>query len=135
MKFTGIVTAISPLASGTSRSGKAWRKIEVCLTYDNSKPEWPKAIVFSVMNDNIEKFAMLIGGEYDVEIDFSVREYQGRHYLSASCWKAEPKMAMQPQQQPQQQVYAQQNWQSAYPQPQPQARPTLPQTQDDDIPF
>lgn len=123
MKFTGIITAISAIASGTSKSGKAWRKTDVCLTYDNSKPEYPKAIVFSVMNDNIEKFALQVGGEYDVEVDFSVREYQGRHFLSASCWKAEPKATMQPQPQ---QAPAQQ-----------QAQPALPpaQSQENDLPF
>ncbi len=129
MKFTGIITAVSAIASGTSKNGKAWRKIEVCLTYDNSKPEYPKAIVFSVMNDNIEKFALQIGGEYEVEIDFAVHEYNNRNYLSASCWKAEPKNAVtQPQQAP-----AQQGWQAAY--PQQQAQPTPPPAQGDDLPF
>ncbi len=119
MKFTGIITAVSAIASGTSKSsGKAWRKIEACLTYDNSKPEYPKAIVFSVLNDNIEKFALRIGGEYEVEIDFAVHEYNNRNYLSASCWKAEPKAATPPQPQVQEQ-----------PQEQPAA------AQDNDLPF
>ena len=91
MQFNGTVTAISALQSGTSKAGKEWRKIDVVLTYDNSKPEYPKAIVFSVMNDNIEKFGFQVGGEYEVEVDFSVREYQNRHYLSANAWKATAK--------------------------------------------
>lgn len=86
--FKGLVAAVSPIQSGTSKSGKAWRKVDVVLTYDNSKPEYPKAILFSVMNDNIEKFGFVQGGEYEVEVDFSVREYQGKHYMSAVCWKA-----------------------------------------------
>ena len=89
--FNGTVTAISPIQSGTSKAGKEWRKIDVVLTYDNSKPEYPKAIVFSVMNDNIEKFGFQVGGEYEVEVDFSVREYQNKHYLSANAWKATAK--------------------------------------------
>lgn len=86
--FKGLVAAVSPIQSGTSKSGKAWRKVDVVLIYDNSKPEYPKAIVFSVMNDNIEKFSFMQAHEYEVEVDFSVREYQGKHYMSASCWKA-----------------------------------------------
>lgn len=86
--FKGIVTAISQMQSGTSKAGKAWQKIDVVLTYDNSKPEYPKAIVFSVMNDNINKFGFQVGCEYEVEVDFSTREYNGRTYMSASCWKA-----------------------------------------------
>lgn len=87
-QFTGMVTAISPIQGGTSKSGKQWRKIDVCLTYDNSKPEWPKAIKFSVMNDNIEKFGLAVGGSYTVEVDFSVRAYGGKYYMDASCWRA-----------------------------------------------
>lgn len=89
--FNGTVTAISPIQSGTSKAGKQWRKIDVVLTYDNSKPEYPKAIVFSVMNDNIEKFGFQVGGEYEVEVDFSVREYNGKYYQSATAWKATAK--------------------------------------------
>ena len=88
--FKGIVTAVSQMQSGTSKAGKAWQKIDVVLTYDNSKPEYPKAIVFSVMNDNINKFSFQVGGEYEVEVDFSTREYNGRTYMSASAWKATP---------------------------------------------
>ena len=86
--FKGLVAAVSPIQSGTSKSGKAWRKVDIVFIYDNAKPEYPKAILFSVMNDNIEKFGFVQGGEYEVEIDFSVREYQDKHYMSASCWKA-----------------------------------------------
>ena len=91
MQFNGTVTAISPIQSGTSKAGKEWRKIDVVLTYDSSKPEYPKAIVFSVMNDNIEKFGFQVGGEYEVEVDFSVREYNGKNYMSANAWKATAK--------------------------------------------
>lgn len=110
MQFNGTVTAISALQSGTSKAGKEWKKIDVVLTYDNSKPEYPKAIVFSVMNDNIEKFGFQVGGEYEVEVDFSSREYNGKFYLSANAWKATaknvptataPQQATQTAQQPQ----------------------------------
>lgn len=86
--FKGTVTAISQKQGGTSKTGKAWSKIDVTLVYDNSKPEWPKSIVFSVMNDNIEKMGFVVGGEYEVEVDFMTREYNGKTYMSASCWKA-----------------------------------------------
>ncbi len=122
--FKGIVTAISQMQSGTSKAGKAWQKIDVVLTYDNSKPEYPKAIVFSVMNDNINKFGFQVGCEYEVEIDFSCREYNGRTYMSASAWKAVP--TQQPQQAPAQQPVYQQ------PQAQPQTQTT---PQDSDLPF
>lgn len=85
--FKGVITAITPIQSGTSKAGKQWSKIDAVLTYDNSKPEYPKTILFSVMNDNISKFDLRQGLEYEVEVDFSVREYNGRYYMSASAWK------------------------------------------------
>lgn len=116
--FKGVVTAISQLQSGTSKSGKQWQRVDVVLTYDNSKPDYPKAILFSVMNDNIGKFNFQQGCEYEVEVDFAVREYQGRNYMSASCWKATP---TQP-------APAQQGWEQMYQQSQAQ-----PQTPKDDM--
>lgn len=88
--FKGVVTAVSQIQSGTSKSGKQWQRVDVVLTYDNSKPEYPKSVLFSVMNDNICKFNLQQGCEYEVAVDFKVNEYQGKHYMSASCWKATP---------------------------------------------
>lgn len=90
MKFTGIITEALPVASGTSQNGNAWRRAEYELTYDNSRPEYPKAVLFSVMNDNIEKLNLQKGSSYEVELDFSVREHEGRRYMSATGWKATP---------------------------------------------
>lgn len=91
--FKGVVTAISAKQTGTSKTGKQWSKVDVVLTYDNYKPEYPKAILFSVMNDNIDKFAFRVGAEFEVEIDFSVKEFNGKHYMSAQCWKSTPTSA------------------------------------------
>lgn len=120
--FKGIVSYISAVQNGTSKAGKAWSKVDVVLTYDKTKPEYPKEIAFSVMNDNIAKFNLLTGNEYELEVDFSVREHQGKHYMSATCWKATPtqQAPTQPVQQP------------VYQQVQPQAQ-TAPQA--DDLPF
>lgn len=120
--FKGTVASVSQIQSGTSRSGKQWQRVDVVLTYDNSKPEYPKAVLFSVMNDNIAKFNLQQGCEYEVEVDFSVREYQGKNYMSASCWKATPT----------QQIPAQPAQQPVYQQTQPQ---TAPAPQADDLPF
>lgn len=95
--FKGTVTSVSQIQGGTSSSGRQWQRVDVVLTYDNSKPEWPKAVLFSVMNDNIGKFNLQQGCEYEVEVDFSTREYNGRTYMSASCWKATLIQPAQPQ--------------------------------------
>lgn len=127
MNFKGIITAAMPVASGTSKSGKEWRRASYILTYDNSNEQYPKSVLFDVMGDKIEQLNIQQGVEYEVEIDFSTREYNGRTYMSASCWKATP--TQQPQQAP-----AQQGWEQMYQQPQAQQTQSA-HTQDDGLPF
>lgn len=127
MTFKGIITAAMPVASGTSKSGKEWRRASYVLTYDNSNEQYPKSVLFDVMGDKIEQLNIKQGAEYEVEIDFTTREYNGRTYMSASAWKATP--TQQPQQAP-----AQQGWEQMYQQPQAQQTQSA-HTQDDGLPF
>lgn len=87
MEFKGKAVYVSPVTNGTSKAGKAWSKIDVVLVYDTTNPDFEKSVVFTVMNDNIAKFGIVEGGEYEVELSFSTREYNGRYYMSASAWK------------------------------------------------
>lgn len=127
MTFKGIITAAMPVASGTSKNGKEWRRASYILQYDNSNEQYPKSVLFDVMGDKIEQLDIKQGVEYEVEIDFSTREYNGRTYMSASAWKATP--TPQPQQAP-----AQQGWEQMYQQPQAQQTQSA-HTQDDGLPF
>ena len=127
MNFKGIITAAMPIASGTSKSGKEWKRASYILQYDNSNEQYPKSVLFDVMGDKIEQLNIKQGVEYEVEIDFTCREYNGRTYMSASAWKATP--TQQPQQAP-----AQQGWEQIYQQPQAQQTQSA-HTQDDGLPF
>lgn len=121
MKFKGIITAITPIAEGVSKNNRAWRRASYVLTYDNSNEQYPKSVLFDVMDDKIEQLNIRQGQEYEIEIGFTCREYNGRTYMSASAWKATP--TQQPQQAP-----AQQGWEQMYQQPAPQ-----PQTPKDEM--
>lgn len=125
--FNGIITFAMPEASGTSQSGKQWRRRSYVLRYDNSNEQYPKEVLFDVLGDKIDSLNIQQGGEYELEIDFSVREYQGRRYMSANAWKATAKNVPA--------APAQQGWEAAY--PTPQASPqTVAQPQGaDDLPF
>lgn len=99
MTITGTITAVLPETGGTSKSGKASRKREAIVEYQHG--QYPKSIVFQMMNDNIDKLNLQQGQEYDLEIDFEAREWNGRYFLQASCWKAtlksQPTQPAQPQ--------------------------------------
>lgn len=96
MKFQGKITKLLAEQKGTSASGKEWRRLSGVLTYDVTKPEYPKAVVFDVMGDKIDEFNLQEGHAYEMEIDFQAREYNGKYYMSASCWKATSMEAPQP---------------------------------------
>lgn len=128
MKVTGTITVVLPETGGVSKSGKQWRKQEAIVEYEHG--QYPKSIVFSTMNDHIEKLNLQQGVEYELEIDFEAREWNNRYFLQASCWKATPLANVAPPTQ----APAQQGWEAAYPPPK-QAQPTPPPTQGDDLPF
>lgn len=123
MNVKGIITAVLPETSGVSKSGKKWRKKEAVVQYESG--QYPKSIVFQMMGDAIDKLNIQQGQEYDLSIDFEAREWNGRYFLQASCWKATP--TQQPQPAP-----AQQGWEQMYQQPQAQPSPV---PQSDDLPF
>lgn len=125
MNVKGIITAVLPETSGVSKSGKNWRKKEAVVQYESG--QYPKSIVFQMMGDAIDKLNIQQGQEYDLSIDFEAREWNGRYFLQASCWKAAP--TQQPQQAP-----TQQGWEQMYQQPQAQQTQSA-HTQDDRLPF
>lgn len=96
--FKGIITAAMPITGGVSPSGKEWRRASYVLLYDGSSQQWPKSILFDVMGDKIGQLNLQLGQEYEVEVDFSTREYNGRTYMSASAWKATPVQQSAPSQ-------------------------------------
>lgn len=117
--FKGTITNALPEQSGVSRNGNNWRKRTYVLTYDNSNANYPKAIVFDVMNGKIDELNIQQGLEYELDIDFEARQWNDRYFLQASCWKATPTRQPAPQ-----------------PAPQPQYAPAQP-TDDlgNDLPF
>lgn len=111
MEIKGLITNSLPEQSGTSKSGKAWRKRDYIVEYEHG--QYPKSVVFSVMGQKIDELNIQQGAEYALSIDFEAREWNGRYFLQASCWKAT--LTQQPQQDPAQKMYQQ-----------PQAQPQTP---------
>ncbi len=97
--FKGIISQALPEQSGVSKSGKAWRKREYIIEYEHG--QYPKSVVFSVLGQKIDELNIQQGVEYELELDFEAREWNGRYFLQASCWKATPTQQPAPQPAPQ----------------------------------
>lgn len=100
MQFKGTITKAMPIATGTSKAGKEWKRATYVLTYDNSNEQYPKSLLFDVMGDKIEQLNIQQGKEYEIEVDFSTREYNERTYMSASAWRATEVITQQATQTP-----------------------------------
>lgn len=122
MEIKGTITNALPEQSGTSKSGKNWRKKEYIVEYEHG--QYPKSVVFSVIGQKIDELNIQQGAEYNLSIDFEAREWNGRYFLQASCWKATPTQQTPEQPAPQ----------PVYQPPQPQAQ-TAQAPQADDLPF
>lgn len=110
MKFNVTIQNVLPVQNGTSKNGKAYSRQSYVGVYDSTNPQYPKSIVFDVLGDKIGQFNIQPGGQYEVEVDFAAREWQGKYFLSANCWKATPI-----QQQAYGQPYAPQGYQQPIP--------------------
>lgn len=88
MKLTGKITKAFPEFKGMTKTNNLWRKREYIVTYDESNANYPKAILFAVMNDRIDTLNIQEGGVYELDIDFETREYNGRWWMSATAWRA-----------------------------------------------
>lgn len=101
MKFNVFIEKALDEQSGTSKNGRQWRKRSYVGVYDNSNQQYPKSIVFDVLGDKIDQLNIMPGNRYEVDVDFETRQWNGRYFLSASCWKAtrsDAPQTIQPQQ-------------------------------------
>ena len=97
-KIEGRITQVLPLESGTSKSGKEWKKQGYVL---ETNEQYPKKVKFHFFGDKAG-VELHEGDVVEVCIDIESREFNGRWYTDVSAWKAEVKQSAQPQAQPQQ---------------------------------
>lgn len=88
MQITATITEVLPLEEGVSKTGNSWRKQTYVGVYDNSNERFPKGIVFSMINEKVDRIRLQKNTKYELSIDFETHEWNGKYYMSASCWAA-----------------------------------------------
>ena len=84
MEIKGRIIYVSPLASGTSNTGKQWSKQEYVL---ETVEQYPKKVHFSMFNDNIVQF--MEGQSVVIQANIESREFNGKWYTQVTAWRAE----------------------------------------------
>ena len=87
MKVTGKITKVLEPVSGTSKAGKAWKKLVFTL---ETTEEYNNLYAFEVFGeekvDNLLKFNK-VGQNVDVEFNVKCNEWEGKYFTSLQAWK------------------------------------------------
>lgn len=84
--FTGRVSAVLPVDSGTSASGKSWRKQTIVITEENV--QYPASIAVTLFNSELVG-TVAAGETITAHLAVKASEYQGRYFNNISAWKIE----------------------------------------------
>lgn len=92
----GKIQKILDVQSGTSKSGKEWKKQSFVVKTDD---EYNNLYCFEVFGadkvDNLTKYNK-VGDEVSVEFNIQTNEYQGKYYVNLQAWRIEGKKNEQP---------------------------------------
>ena len=83
LQFTGKVTKILPVTSGTSQSGKAWSSQQFVVTEDVS--QYPQSACFQIFGEKCTTPA--VGSSVTVHFNLKANEYNGRVFTNIDAWK------------------------------------------------
>jgi len=87
MKVTGKLVKLLDTETGTSKTGKEWKKQQFVL---ETQDEYNPHICITTFGDNIENIKNIkIGTEITAHINVGSKEYNGRYYHNINLWKIE----------------------------------------------
>lgn len=84
MHFKGVIKAVSPIQSFAGRDGREYRKIEAVA---ETNERYPQSVVFTIENENIERYPIQLGAVVELELSFRAREYKQRWFNQITAWK------------------------------------------------
>lgn len=90
MQVTGKITAEMPIKQGKTKDGNDWRTKRYVVRYD-ANDKYEKTIAFDVYGDNIERFGIVVGKTYAIDIDITARQYNGDYFNQLRAWRCEAK--------------------------------------------
>lgn len=129
MEIKGTIEKILPMVEGVSKSsGQPWQSREIIIRLNEGVAEYPRRILVKGFTKHMAAISMLREGmAVRAQVDFGVREYNGRYYMDASLYTIEQEGAQQ----------APQPMAQPAPQPAPQfaPQPLPPQSGMEALPF
>lgn len=116
MDATMILTRILPTESGTTESGKAWRR---CTALFETVEQFPRQVAVSFLNDLVNVIGRYKPGHLlKVRMNAESHEFNGKYYTELRAWNVKPAYEI-----PREDYQQAQAGQQPVPQPEPQPAP------------
>ena len=84
VELTGTIVQMLPYESGTSKAGKEWRKVVFIL---ETQDQYPRKVAISLLNENIDKYAIQLGAVVTANLEIESREWNGKWYTEVKAWQ------------------------------------------------
>jgi len=84
VELTGRIAQILPLEQGVSKAGNSWRKQVFIL---ETQDQYPRKVAISLLNDNIDKYAIQVGKVVTANLEIESREWNGKWYTEVKAWQ------------------------------------------------
>lgn len=84
VELTGRIALILPLEQGVSKAGNSWRKQVFIL---ETQDQYPRKVAISLLNDNIDKYAIQVGTVVTANLEIESREWNGKWYTEVKAWQ------------------------------------------------
>lgn len=84
VELTGTIVQMLPYEGGTSKAGKEWRKVVFIL---ETQDQYPRKVAISLLNDNIDKYAIQVGMVVTANLEIESREWNGKWYTEVKAWQ------------------------------------------------
>lgn len=91
--FKGYIKSISDVKSGTTKTGKEWKSIEVLISDEEQAPQQASFKLFSMTDEKygnkVDHFIKrnAIGLFIEIEFKLKCNEYNGKYYNELTIWK------------------------------------------------
>lgn len=87
MRFTGKITKVMSLVTGTSEKGSEWKRLTIVVTDDDPNAAYPDEMVLDIWNDKIPEQPLEVGKHVEVFYSVRTREYNNKLFNDINVFR------------------------------------------------
>ena len=87
MRFTGKITKVMPVQTGTSEKGNEWKKQTIVVIDDDPNVAYPDEMVLDIWNDKIPEQPLEVGKHVEVFYSVRTREYNNKLFNDINVFR------------------------------------------------